>query len=51
MEEKATHGLAEPEEYVYPNKHELWTASTYEAFHIFKAVEAKEKNKVGVREK
>jgi hypothetical protein len=43
LEAKAVHGLAEPEEYVYPEKHELWTPATYDSFHIFKAVDAKEK--------
>jgi hypothetical protein len=45
LEAKAVHGLAEPEEYVYPNKHELWTSETYEGFQIYKAVDAKEKDK------
>lgn len=45
LDAKAVHGLAEPEEFVYPNKHELWTPVNYDAFHIYKAVDAKDKDK------
>lgn len=41
IEAKAIHGLAEPDEYVYPEKHALWTQDTYNSFDLSKAVSAK----------
>ncbi len=43
LDSKAVHGLAEPEEYVYPEKHELWTPDNYDAFQIHKNVDSKQK--------
>ena len=44
LETKAIHGLAEPEEYNYPQVHSLWTQSSYDAFNISRAVEVKDKS-------
>ncbi|CAF0957061.1 unnamed protein product [Brachionus calyciflorus] len=38
LETKVIHGLAEPEEYVLPNPHELWTPVNYNSFDLSKAV-------------
>ena len=50
IETKAMHGLAEPDEYNYPQAHSLWTQSSYDAFNLSKAVDIKDKG-VSLREK
>ena len=46
METKAIHGLAEPDEYKFPDPHALWNQNTYNSFNISKAVEMKDKGSV-----
>lgn len=41
LDVKAIHGLADPEEYAYPEKHSLWNMDTYDAFNLSRAVDAK----------
>jgi hypothetical protein len=41
LDVKAVHGLAEPEEFVLPDLHVLWTRESYESFNLSRAVEAK----------
>ncbi len=41
LDSKIVHGLATPEEYVYPDKHALWNLETYDSFNLSKAVDAK----------
>lgn len=41
LDVKAIHGLADPEEYTYPEKHALWTMDSYDAFNLSRAVDAK----------
>lgn len=44
LDTKTIHGLAEPEEFVYPNQHELWTPANYDSFNISKGVDLKDKS-------
>jgi len=41
LEAKPIHGLAQPEEFTFPDKHALWTSDTYDSFNLSKAVDAK----------
>lgn len=50
LETKSVFGLAEPEEYVYPKEHQLWTPSSYDSFNISKNVDVKD-NAVSLRSK
>jgi len=44
LDTKAVLGLAEPEEYVFPKLHELWTPVNYNAFNLAKGVDIKDKS-------
>lgn len=44
LETKTVFGLAEPEEYVFPKEHELWTPRTCDSFDISKGIETKDKS-------
>lgn len=45
LDTKAIHGLAEPEEFIPPEPHALWSPNTYDSFNIAKALEVKDKSK------
>lgn len=41
LETKAIHGLADPDEYTYPEKHKLWNRDSYDSFDLARNVDKK----------
>ena len=44
LDTKAIHGLAEPEEYILPDPHPLWSPSNYDSFNLSKGLDVKDKS-------